>query len=530
MKTKLLIIGIVAILANACTTGTHVAKTYDDDIYFSPADVPPVTMVQDEAPVREKSANINNSGAGNQRIVMSQMDKNTDGSATMNNYIYQPDQKNQEYQSYDMDDQELVESDTTVYYNDDDVKYVINNYYDDNDLDFAYRINRFHRPYSYRPFFYDDWYYGYYSPYSWGWGGGWGWDPWYYGGWGYPYSYYGYYSPFSFGYGGYWGYDGFGYGGYYNSYFNGYYSGYYNGYYGTGGGFYSNNQVAKRRSTNMNLPGGSGQPGGSFTAGGRSSNLKSGSNESPSGIQNGSRSSWTENGHVRSRSIDAGGNSQDTKSATIINNRRTNVNADGTRQSSRTPSSQIQERSDNRAQQVTRPGTSASGNARRTYEPSTTGSTYSQGRPVNQGQNYTPSYNKPRVVNQSNYNNNSYTRPRTIESNDGRAVIKSGSTGNSGSTYSQPRSSSTVRQTYRSSSSYSSGSSTSSPRSSSTYSSPSYNSGQSSPSYSAPARSSSSSSGGSYSGGSSSGSSSGGSSSGGRSSSGSSGGGSGSRR
>ncbi|MDO8929213.1 MAG: hypothetical protein Q7W54_09520, partial [Bacteroidota bacterium] len=249
MKTKLPYIAIVAILVSACTTGTYMTKTYDDDIYFSPADVPPVTMVQDRT---EKSAGINKSDAGNQRIVMSQMEKNADGTSTLNNYVYQPDEQNQNssYQAYDMDQQELIGSDTTVYYNDDDVKYVINNYYDgnDNDIDFAYRINRFHRPYYYSPFFYDSWYYGSYYPFY----SHLGWDPWYYGGWGYPYSSYGYYSPFSFGFGGYWG-GGYGYGGYYNSYYGGYYNGYnhgyYSGYYGTGGGFSSNHQVARRRST-----------------------------------------------------------------------------------------------------------------------------------------------------------------------------------------------------------------------------------------------------------------------------------------
>jgi hypothetical protein len=72
MKTKLPFIAVVAILVSACTTGTRMTRTYDDDIYFSPADVPPVSMVQDEAPVKEKSTRANNSNVGNQRIVMSQ--------------------------------------------------------------------------------------------------------------------------------------------------------------------------------------------------------------------------------------------------------------------------------------------------------------------------------------------------------------------------------------------------------------------------------------------------------------------------
>jgi len=201
MKTKLPVIAIVAILVSACTTGTYMTKTYDDDIYFSPADVPPVAIVENDVPAMEKSARINNSDAGNKRIVMSQMDKNADGTSTLNNYIYQPEEENSDVQSYQMDDQELAESDTTIYFDDDEVKYVINNYYDDNDLDFTYRINRFHRPFWGSSLFFNDWYYGY-SPYysgyyPYGWDYGWGYNSWY-GGWGYPYSYYGgFYSPYS---------------------------------------------------------------------------------------------------------------------------------------------------------------------------------------------------------------------------------------------------------------------------------------------------------------------------------------------
>ena len=169
MKTKLQVIAVVAILVSACTTGTHMTKSYDDDIYFSPTDAPPVAVVQKETPAKDKSQNTNNYSANNKRIVMSQVNKNQDGSLTMNNQIYQPNDANQNSDviSYNMNNQDLAESDTTVYYNDDEVKYVINNYYDDNDLDYSYRINRFHRPFFYSPY-YDDWAYGYYSPYYYG--------------------------------------------------------------------------------------------------------------------------------------------------------------------------------------------------------------------------------------------------------------------------------------------------------------------------------------------------------------------------
>jgi hypothetical protein len=194
MKTNLLIIAIVAILVSACTTGTQLTRTYDDDIYFSPGDVPPVTMASDDDQTKA-----NNSDAKDRRVVISELEKNADGTITQRNHIYESDEEGS--QAYDMDQQYLDASDTTVYYNDDSVKYVINNYYDDDefDLDFSYRINRFHRPY-YSPFFYDDWSYGgfgYYPGYS-----GWGYDSWFMGGWGYPYyGYGGYYSPFAFGIG-----------------------------------------------------------------------------------------------------------------------------------------------------------------------------------------------------------------------------------------------------------------------------------------------------------------------------------------
>ena len=509
MKTKLLIIAVVSTLVSACTTGTHLARTYDDDIYFSPGDVPPVSMATDEGP-----AKASNSYAGNKRIVMSQKEKNSDGTSTRNNYIFQPGDsaRSSDRQAYNMDQQKLAESDTTAYYNDDSVKYVINNYYDgnDNDMDFSNRINRFHNPYYYDPFFYNDWNYGFNSPYYSGYYGGY--DPWFSGGWGYPYSY-GYYSPFAIGlgFGGYWG---GGYGGYYGGGYDGYYGGGYGGGYygGSGGGFYNNHDVARRRSTEMNMPSRDDQNNVNKSGRAVSSLRRDGNygNSSDSRLPNGI-STGSENSRSRSTSINASGNNGDTKNGTIVNNRRV----------SGTSSSQVQGGNNPRSLSV-RPGSSTSGNTRRSYQPSTTGRTYDQNRVATQGQNYTPSYNKPRIVNQSNFNNNNgYTRPSTSSGTSERGVIKSANT-NSGQGYSAPRSSSNMRQTYRSNSSYSTGSSNSSRSSGSGYSSPS-NSGST---YSAPERSSSSSGGGgsynSGSSGSSSGSSSGGSSggSGGRSGSG----------
>lgn len=134
---------------------------------------------------------------------------------------------------------------------------ITNNYYgdyyeDNNDYDYAARINRFHRPiygsgyydpfytnmyyYNYDPFYWGtSIYIGYRPSYwfgwnSWGWNSGWGWN----NGWGWNSPYF--YSPACYGGYGY-GY-GFGGGGYWNGYNNGYWNGYhdglaYGGYYNT---------------------------------------------------------------------------------------------------------------------------------------------------------------------------------------------------------------------------------------------------------------------------------------------------------
>ncbi len=461
MKTKLPLIAIAAILVSACTTGTYMTKSYDDDIYFSPADVPPATMVDNQAPAAERPVKKSISDTGKQKIVISQMEKNEDGTSTLNNYVYQSDQKNnnQDYQNYDMDNQDLVQSDTTVYYNDDDVKYVINNYYDDNDIDFAYRIGRFHRPWHYySPFFYDNWYYGYNSWYSgyYGWDCGWGYDPWYSCSWGYPYSYYGYYSPFYFGFGGYWG-------GWYGGYNHGYYDGYY------GGGYYGDGSWDNHHRNRDNVRYGRSSDFSNYAGGGGGSiNRNSSGSSVGRSVLTGKNGSLNQGSTRISRSVD-GSNTMGTRSA-----------VQGARNDSRVSGRQV---------------SGATGSVRRMYAPSTTGSTYNQSQTGRQS-NYTPSYNKPRVISQSSYNNNSYSRPRTSEGSE-KVYIKSANTGNSYN--STPRSSSSVRQTYRSSSSYSSGSSSSSTRNSGSYSSPSrgsssYSSGSS---YSAPSRSYGGGSGGS---------------------------------
>ncbi len=478
MKTKLPVIAIFAFLVSACGTGTYMTKTYDDDIYFSPADVPPVSLASNG--VSEKS-NTDQVKAKEKDAIISQIQENPDGTKTLTNNIYQSDNTGDD-RVYNMDDQQLVDSDTTAYYDDEDVKYVINNYYDDNDIDFAYRINRFHRPFFYSPF--SNWYWDsyYYSPFYndyYGYGYGW-YDPFYYN-WGYPYGLYSYWDPFYFGFSGYWG-------GYNPWYYDGYYGGHY-------GGLYATHDVGRRRTTNMTLERG------------RANSELGGLNARGS---DGNRISSLS--HDRARSIETSGARSQNKSATLVNDRRGVVSSEGRR--SITSTSDPSNGTYIRSGQAVRTSASNQGTVRRTYQPSTTGRTYSQGQAVRSTQNYTPSYNKPRVVNQSSYNN-SYNRPRIVNnSNSGSSNVSRTQS------YSAPQSSSNVRQVYRSSSTYSTGSS-STPRSSSSYSR------SSSDSYSAPSRSSSSSS-PSYSGGSSGSYSSGGGSS--RSGSSGSSGGSGHRR
>ncbi|HYQ57946.1 MAG TPA: hypothetical protein VEP89_11445, partial [Draconibacterium sp.] len=215
MKTRLTLLGLLAILMGACTTGGYVSGTYSDDIYFSPGDVPPPIAVEEvvaQEPV-QKSANT---------MIISNIEREEDGSNTMNNYIFEGSEEDADVLRYNMDQMEMEASDTTVYYNDDEMKYVINNYYDGDELDYAYRIRRFHRPSFYDPFYWDSW--SYYDPFYY--------DPYYYSSWYYP----SWSLSWSLGWGGF--YSGWGWG--WNSPYYGWGHGYYPPYYGSwyGGGWY----------------------------------------------------------------------------------------------------------------------------------------------------------------------------------------------------------------------------------------------------------------------------------------------------
>ncbi len=153
MKSRLILLGALAILFGACSTGSQITGSYPDDIYFNPADVPPPIVVVEE-PAPEKSGEV---------LIISQIEKNDDGSNTMNNYIFDGTEEDADVLAYNIDQMELEGTDTTILYNDDELQYVINNYYDGEELDYAYRIRRFHNPYFYDPFYWDSWYDPYYS-------------------------------------------------------------------------------------------------------------------------------------------------------------------------------------------------------------------------------------------------------------------------------------------------------------------------------------------------------------------------------
>ncbi len=235
MKMRMIIWFMVVsgLILGSCTITTLTTDPYNDDVYFNPGELPPPVTIEEsvtETPPQEKSG---------ENIVISELKKNEDGSNTVSNYIFDDAEGSFNAAHYNMEQTELTESDTTHYYDDEEVKTVINNYYDTGDIDFAYRIRRFHDPYFYDPYYWDNWRYN-----DW-----WFYDSWYspyysYMGWGgYPYSswYGGYYRPY-----GYWGY-GYGYPyyySYYNPWYGGYYSGYYSGYYH---GYYDPSYQASRR-------------------------------------------------------------------------------------------------------------------------------------------------------------------------------------------------------------------------------------------------------------------------------------------
>ena len=444
MKSRLIYIGMAALFLSACSTGSYVASSYRDDIYFNPGDVPP--PISAEGKLTDKPVDEKGKEKSGEKMIISQIEKNDDGSNTMNNYIFDGTKKDADALRYNMDQMELQNSDTTVYYNDDEMKYVINNYYDGDDLDFGYRILRFHDPFFYDPFYWDSWYYnpwyswgGYYGSYYPGWSLGWnmGWyDPWY--SWGYPYYSLGYpyYS---------WGYPYYGYG-YYPSYaWGGYYGSYYNGYnYPYYGSINSANFRYGRRTT--------GTTDIDRNASRRSTSSVAASAVGRSVVKSGEigarRTTQASTRVATSRTAD-----QSESTPRVLTERRRSTSSNNIR--SANDGNQNLTRS---AQSYTRPGTSIQ--SRNYTRPSTSANN--------------SSYNTPRVVTKS-ANGSNYSAPKTT-SNYNRSYrtnstyIRSSSSGSSSRTYRAPSQSSEIqRYSSPSRSSYSGGSSIS--RSSSSYSS-----------------------------------------------------------
>ncbi|MDX9883381.1 MAG: hypothetical protein RBS73_15070 [Prolixibacteraceae bacterium] len=452
MKTNVTLMLASLLILGACSTGTYVTRTYDDDIYYVPGDIvlPPVSYNSgDKMQGQQKTENT--STIDQQQLVISQSETLQDGSKALNNYIFHDDGQS-DYLRADMDaldEFDLVASDTTLTGDDEDYQYIINNYYEMDDLGYSYRINRFHRPFFYGSFglnswywndwYWDSWYWNdWYSPYYYG---GWGWgyspfysgmywnswySPYYYGGWGWPYYHGGFYNP--------------------------YYSWHYHDWH-YGGGFYDSDDYhyGRRRGSY------------STVADGRSGNYSSTisrtrDNGLKSGTVGGRDYSSAREGLTSRRERSVDGNVQETKSATLTEKRRA-----------------IDHNSYQRDISTTRTSGNRSGSSViRDNQPSTTGRTYQSGTSAQQ-RTYMPSYNKPRTVTRSTYNStstNSYNRTNTGNSSVPATINRS----NSG--YSKPQSNpGSVKRAYQSGSSYNRGSSSSSGRSSgSSYNRPSTNS------------------------------------------------------
>ncbi|NLO01200.1 MAG: hypothetical protein GX126_02625 [Bacteroidales bacterium] len=409
MKSRLIILSMVALFTGACTSGSYITRNYPDDIYFNPGDVPPPIILEEEPvaqeTVMEKSAN---------RMIISNIEENQEGSQTMSNYIFDGSEEDADALTYSIDQFDRYDSDTSVYYNDDEVKYVINNYYDGDEMDYAYRIRRFHRPYFYDPFYWDSWYYdpfyydpfyysSWYSPYwsySWGWGHSW-------------------YSPYSS-----WG---WGYSPYYSYWHRPYYGGYYGGgypyygWYGSGGRYYAdseNYRYGKRDEGNTNVYYGSDSGRRTSTSAARTTAVvpksgRTGTGESAT-TQPGRRT--TTSGTVNTRQV-----SQDRNSNVLTEGRRTTSSVSGDQSVKRGTTTS--------ARTYTRPG-------------STTGTrTYT--RP------YTGTSATPRVVNPKSSSTTRYYRQPSSSSTYNRSYRtnstynRSSGTRSSGGTYRKPSSSST---------------------------------------------------------------------------------------
>lgn len=447
IKSKVTFFPAIAgmLLLGSCTTGSYVTDRYDD-IYFSPGDVPP-PVVAERA---EQETNETDTP-----LVISE-------SEGRENHIFTTDRPNADAHVYSMDDMELVGSDTTYLDNEGGGSTIINNYYEGDDLDFAYRINRFHRYPFYDPFYWDSWYYDpFYSPYySWGYydwywpgsslwfGVGMGWGLGWYSPWYSPYYSWGYYD---------WGYP-------------------YHGHYYGGGYYYNdeNHSYGHRRSSYSTIDRGDygSRSSSSFRRGSTSSYRSNSVDTRQDGVIPVTGTSRRANSVSGATSSSV---SRSTSAGTVMEKRRATpagsaVSVSGRRSISGTGNTQIINDPSSRSTQRRNVSSSYSRQASPTVRPSN-GTSYQ--RSSVSGRDYTPSYSKPRTVTRSTYNNSSSSGTRSTYSTPSNSQSNSRSSYRSGTSYSKG-SSSGSRPTYsaptRSSSSYRSNSSYTPSRS--TYSSP----------------------------------------------------------
>lgn len=436
MKATTTLITAAALLLGACSITSSVSTSYVDDIYFSPGDVPPPIAV-----ASKKSADKTPTGSGTERLILSEVRSNSDNSQTLNNYILDGKDAGRytQAQLYNLDRMELTETDTTIYYNDNEVKYVINNYFEPDEISFSYRINRFYRPFGYTPFYYDyymwdPWYYPYswyspwsihyswYSPYAW-------YSP--YSSWYSPYYYNRFYQPWGWG-----GHAYYGWGGY--------------PYYG--GGYWGNITVinrsdyryGQRRDFNTNAVYGSRNAGRPMATAGsqQEPNLRSASIGESAGTPV-TRPMGSVSG------AEGGGRPARNSQSDVIQQARTHTEL--RRETPETSTERNRTGGVSAARSVTSGNTTAPAaempvSARTQYtRPATT--------PAASGteSNYTPSYNQQRATNRSTYNVQSTNRPSTTGTVNRETVTnRSESTPAAGVS----RSSSATTRTYQSGTTY----------------------------------------------------------------------------